>query len=348
MDAFYASVEQRDQPGLQGLPVAVGGRQGRGVVTTASYEARRYGVRSAMPMFQALQRCPQLICVPPRFAVYREVSEQIRAVFKEYTDLVEPLSLDEAFLDVTKNKKNIPYATDIAKEIMQRVEEETALTCSAGVSYCKFLAKIASDQNKPNGLTVIKPHQAEAFIEQLPIESFFGIGKVTAEKMRRMNIYTGADLKRFSKIELARRFGKVGRFYYHIVRGIDNRPVNPSHQRKSLGIERTLSQDLVNYEQVAEALEELLPAFVKRLQKADIYGRTLTLKLKRSDFQVLTRSISQPHYLRDAQEIRRLAFELLRENQDAFEKIRLIGLSLSNLKSDEQLKGGIQLKLDFD
>lgn len=348
MDAFYASVEQRDAPELRGKPIAVGGRQGRGVVSTASYEARRYGVHSAMPVFQALRRCPQLICVPPRFEVYREVSQQIRSIFRDYTDLIEPLSLDEAFLDVTKNKKNMPYATEIAKEIIKKVKIETELTCSAGVSYCKFLAKIASDENKPNGLTVIKPHQAEAFIEELPIEAFFGIGKVTAEKMRRMDIHTGADLKEFSKIELARRFGKVGPFYYNMVRGIDNRPVNPSHQRKSLGIERTLSQDLVNYEQVAEALEELIPSFLKRLQKAAVYGRTLTLKLKRSDFQVLTRSVSQTYYLREADEIKQLAFELLRENQEAFDKIRLIGLSISNLKNEEQRKGGIQLRLELD
>lgn len=347
MDAFYASVEQRDFPELRGKPIAVGGNGQRGVTTTASYEARKYGVRSAMPGYKAKQLCPDLIFVPPRFEVYQATSRQIRAIFEEYTDLIEPLSLDEAFLDVTENKKNILLATDLAKEIMRRIKKETQLTCSAGVSYCKFLAKIASDINKPYGIKVIQPHQAETFIEQLPIKKFFGVGKVTAAKMESMGIFNGGDLKKLSKIELSKRFGKSGRFYYNIVRGIDNRPVNNNRIRKSLGIERTFKEDLAYYEDILPILDDLIIKFHQRLTRAENFGRTITLKLKTHEFKTLTRSMSKEYFITEEREIHQIAHELLQENIDSFKKIRLIGLSASNLQTTQptSLKG--QLKLKF-
>lgn len=350
MDAFYASIEQRDNPELQGKPIAVGGGGRRGVVATASYEARKYGVHSAMPGYKAKQLCPNLIFVSSRFAVYKEVSRQIRAVFEEYTDLIEPLSLDEAFLDVTINKKNEPHATVVAQQIMDRILEVTQLTCSAGVSYCKFIAKVASDIKKPNGLTVIKPHKAEQFLEELPIAKFHGVGKVTAEKMRYYNIHTGADLKKWSKLELAQKFGKTGRYFYKIVRGLDNRPVQNNRQRKSLAIERTLREDLATYDQILPVLDDLVDKFYERLKKVDNYGRTLTLKLKTSDFQILTRSLSKDYYIKNIEEIRRLVFGLLEENIEAIDQIRLIGLATSNLEKTESLIAGYgyQLKFDFE
>ena len=349
MDAFYASIEQRDNPELKGKAIAVGGGSRRGVVATASYEARKYGVRSAMSGFKAKQLCPQLIFVRSRFDVYKEVSNQIRAVFAEYTDLIEPLSLDEAYLDVTVNKKNLPYATDIAKQIMADVYERTQLTCSAGVSYCKFIAKVASDFNKPNGLTVVKPHKALQFLEELPIEKFHGVGKVTAKRMKHFGIHTGADLKKLTKLELAQRFGKAGRFYYNIVRGIDNRQVKMDRVRKSLGIERTFGEDLSSYDEIVGILEPILQQFYERLTKADNFGRTLTLKLKTSDFQVMTRSLSKQYYIKDLDEIRSLALELLQDNIDSFEKIRLIGITASNLEKQKPLPGiGYQLEFDFE
>ena len=349
MDAFFASIEQRDNPELRGKPIAVGGGGPRGVVATASYEARKFGVHSAMSGFQAKQLCPQIIFVRSRFDAYKDVSQQIRSVFKEYTDLIEPLSLDEAFLDVTENKKNEPYATDIAKQIMAQIFETTELTCSAGVSYCKFIAKIASDIKKPNGLTVIKPHQAIQFLEGLPVKKFYGVGKVTATKMNHSGIYTGADIKKLSKIELARRFGKVGQFYYNIVRGIDNRPVNTNRVRKSLAIERTFREDLSTFDEILEILEPIVIKFYDRLKKADGFGRTITLKLKTSNFEIITRSVSKNYYITDIDEIRDIAHALLEDNIDNFEKIRLIGLTSSNLKNSGKSKSiGYQLKFDFD
>ncbi len=349
MAAFYASVEQRDAPQLRGKAIAVGGGGARGVVTTASYEARRFGVRSAMSGFKARQLCPHLIFVPLRFEAYRAVSRQVRAVFERYTPLIEPLSLDEAYLDVTENALGEPIATKVAAAIRQAVYEETGLTCSAGVSYCKFLAKIASDMNKPDGLTVIKPHEALAFLEQLPVERFHGVGKVTTARMHSMGWTTGGDLKRLSQYELAQQFGKVGRFYYRIVRGIDNRPVRPDRIRKSIGIERTLSDNLGNLEAIAPVLNELIDRFHERLKKANNYGRTLTLKLKTADFQILTRSLSKPYYLTAIEEIRQLAQQLLQENSHEFEQIRLIGISTSNLQEQERATGlGQQLTFDFD
>ena len=347
MDAFYASVEQRDDPSLRGKPIAVGGGGNRGVTTTASYEARKFGVRSAMPGWKAKQLCPQLIFVPPRFDAYSEVSKQIREIFLDYTDLIEPLSLDEAFLDVTVNKKSIPYGMEVAKEIMQRVQKETELTCSAGVSYCKFLAKIASDFKKPNGLTVIRPHQAESFLETLPVKDFFGVGKVTAKKMENMGITTGKDLKEFSKLELAQNFGKSGMFFYDIVRGIDNRPVNNSRVRKSLGVERTLNDDLSTIEEIFPFLEKIIAQFISRLAKADNYGRTITLKLKTSDFQTITRSTSKKYYIKDEEEIAQISIALLEANESSFDKIRLIGLTASNLEKEQNELTEWQLSFDW-
>ncbi len=347
MDAFYASVEQRDNPELRGKPIAVGGGGNRGVTTTASYEARKFGVRSAMPGYKAKQLCPQLIFVKPRFHVYKEVSLQIREVFREYTDLIEPLSLDEAFLDVTENKKGIRYGMEVAKAIMKEVEVKTQLTCSAGVSYCKFLAKVASGMNKPNGLTIITPSRAEKFLEKLPVKDFFGVGKVTAAKMEKMGILTGADLKKRDQLELTRHFGKRGRFYYNIVRGIDNRPVNPSRIRKSLGVERTLEKDLSKLEDIQPVLLKIIEEFCLRLSRADNYGRTITLKLKTSDFQVLTRSHSQDYYIKDKTMISSIAHKLLRENMHAFDSIRLIGLTASNLEKEQDNPPDLQLSFDW-
>ena len=345
MDAFYASVEQRDFPHLRGKPIAVGGGENRGVTTTASYEARKFGVRSAMPGYKAKQLCPQIIFVPPRFDVYKQVSDQIRAVFKNYTDIIEPLSFDEAFLDVTENKKGEEIATYLARDIKNEIREETKLSCSAGVSYCKFLAKVASDMNKPDGLTIIKPHQAEAFLEELAISKFFGVGKVTARKMTSLGIHTGKDLKAWSRFDLVERFGKAGSFYYDIVRGIDNRPVKAERVRKSLGVERTLEEDLGEFEDIMPILERVIEMFFKRLTKADNFGRTITLKLKTHEFQTLTRSQSRNYFIKDLEEIRAIAIQLLESNLGAFEKIRLIGLTASNL--EDEIEDDPQMEFDF-
>ncbi|MCB0408824.1 MAG: DNA polymerase IV [Flavobacteriales bacterium] len=293
MDAFYASVEQRDNPDLKGKPVAVGGSKERGVVAAASYEARKYGVRSAMPSVTAFKKCPHIIFVPPRFEVYKEVSKQIREVFSEYTNLIEPLALDEAYLDVTENKKNMEYAMDIAKEIKEKIKQRTKLTASAGISYNKFLAKIASDYNKPDGFYVITPKMAEKFIEQLKIEKFFGVGKVTAQKMHKRGIFTGADLKTKSLDELNRWFGKSGKYYFNVVRGVDNRSVNPNRIRKSLGAERTYSIDITNKIGLIENLNGIVEVLIKRMEKSDSSGKTLTIKAKYANFKQITRSKTQ-------------------------------------------------------
>ena len=284
MDAFYASVEQHDNPELKGKPVAVGGSRERGVVAAASYEARKFGVRSAMPSAIAYQKCPEIVFVHPRFDRYKEVSNQIHTIFHEYTDLIEPLSLDEAYLDVTHNKKGIPSATLIAKDIRTRVKEETGLTASAGISVNKFIAKIASDYNKPDGITLVGPEKVDIFLEQLEIEKFYGVGKVTAEKMRVMGINTGKDLKAWTKDDLINHFGKPGGFYYEIVRGNDNRPVNPNRIRKSLGAENTFDYDLEELVDMKLALEPIAKTVMRRLDKANTYGKTLTLKVKFKDF----------------------------------------------------------------
>ncbi len=349
MDAFFASVEQRDFPELRGKPIAVGGGENRGVTTTASYEARVFGVKSAMPGWKAKQLCPQLIFVKPRFHAYKEASEKIHKVFTKYTDLIEPLSLDEAFLDVTENKLGVEMAMDLAKKIKDDILVSTGLSCSAGVSYCKFLAKVASDIKKPDGLTVIHPEKAEKFLENLQIEKFYGVGKVTAYKMQRQGIYNGSDLKKWSKIALAKRFGKVGLFYYDIVRGIDNRPVKNDRKRKSLGIERTLEENISAIHDIETVLKRLIPRFYERLVKAENYGRTITLKIKTGDFQVFTRSKTKDYYVNSEEEIEEMSMQLLKETEGTYENIRLLGLSASNLQKsvDEETEEWIQLKIDF-
>jgi DNA polymerase IV len=331
MDAFYASVEQRDFPELRGKPIAVGGNEKRGVVTTASYEARKFGVRSAMPGWKAKQLCPNLIFTPLRYEAYRDVSHKIREIFHRYTDLVEPLSLDEAYLDVTSNFIDEPIATKIAKRIKHEILEETNLTASAGVSYCKFLAKIASDYQKPNGLTIIKPENAIPFIEQLPIEKFFGVGKVTADKMHNLGIYSGLDLKEKSDDQLRSWFGKSGQYFYNIVRGIDNRPVEPHYERKSLAFERTFDDDVTQVDEARKYLTTLADRFWnERLHKYNFNGKTLTLKLKNSDFQIKTRSISIPEGFGSLLKIQQYSQLLLDQNTDLIQRVRLIGLTVSN------------------
>lgn len=348
MDAFFASVEQRDNPSLKGKPVAVGGSKERGVVAAASYEARKFGVRSAMPSVTAFKKCPHIIFVPPRFEVYKTVSRQIKAIFTQYTDLIEPLSLDEAYLDVTLNKKNMEYAMDIAEEIRAQVLAETQLTCSAGISFNKFLAKSATDINKPDGMFVITSSRVERFIDQLPIEKFFGVGKVTAEKMRKRGILNGADLKSKSKFQLSSWFGKAGTYYYNVARGIDNRPVNPNRIRKSLGAERTYSQDLIDIHQAKDKLEQVVEILLQRLEKAQVAGRTLTLKAKYSDFTQLTRSRTSLAYLSE-EDIYAYADELLLEVPEIEKGIRLLGLQVSNFdeletNDSQTIMGQLELK----
>ncbi len=347
MDAFYASVEQRDQPELRGKPLAVGGAGARGVVASASYEARRFGVRSAMPSSTARRLCPDLLFVKSRFDVYRQVSHQIREIFLDYTDLVEPLSLDEAYLDVTDNKKGMKSATLVAQEIRRRIEEETQLTASAGVSFNKFLAKIASDVNKPNGIKVITPPEAMAFLDALAIEKFHGVGKVTADKMKRMGILTGADLKNFSEIELVQRFGKVGAHYYKIVWAQDDRPVNPHRIRKSIGAERTFSEDLTEIPAMKEKLAYLSGVVFEYMQKAENFGRTVTLKIKSADFKISTRSRTFSTEITQLEYLTQIVFELLDENQEEVEKVRLLGVTVSNLQKEHEVEG-IQLRLEFE
>jgi DNA polymerase-4 len=332
MDAFYAAVEQRDNPALRGKPVVVGGSpNSRGVVSTCSYEARKFGIHSAMPSSMAYRLCPHAIFVRPRFDIYKKVSEDVRAIFYEYTDLVEPLSLDEAYLDVTENKKGIPLATEVAQQILREIFQRTRLTASAGVSFNKFLAKVASDINKPNGITVVTPKMAPGFIDRLPIGKFFGVGKVTEKKMIGMGIKTGADLKQLEKEELLKRFGKVGGYYFNIVRGLDNRPVNPNRTRKSLGQERTLDKDIDDKQQMLKILEKLAQSVEEYLKKRSILGHTITLKVKYFDFKSITRSITVPQPVNDAETIM-LHIRRLLDNTDAGKiKVRLLGVTLSNL-----------------
>ena len=348
MDAFYASVEQRDFPEYRGKPIAVGGSSERGVVAAASYEARRFGVRSAMSSAQAKQRCASLIFVKARFEVYREVSQQIRAIFQQYTDLVEPLSLDEAYLDVTENKLGITSALRVALNIRQQIKEETQLTASAGISYNKFLAKVASDINKPDGWKVILPEEAEAFLEGLPIEKFHGIGKVTARKMRSLGIRSGAELKQVEQETLHRHFGKVGRYYYNIVRGVDERAVNPSRIRKSISAERTFDRDLRTHDELVEEVRRVADILMDRMRKANAQGFTLTLKVKYADFSLITRSITQPQIINKVVTIQSLAEDLLHHIEIEEHPVRLLGIGVSNLLTAERLANGVQLTLDFE
>ncbi len=338
MDAFFASVEQRDHPEWRDKPLVVGGQSRRGVVAAASYEARRFGVHSAMPGFMAKQKCPHLIFAPHRFGVYKEISNEVRHIFSDYTDLIEPLSIDEAYLDVTKTTVDGRTATSIAEEIRARIFKETLLTCSAGVSYCKFLAKLGSDFNKPNGLTVIRPNQAQAFLDALPIEKFFGVGRVTARKLHLNGFQTGADLRQCSEERLRNLFGRFGGHLYMIARGLDERPVQVSRVRKSVGMERTFFEDLSATNELESKLDELLPKFYERLEKANFKGRTLTLKVKTTAFQIITRSISVKEGFPTHDAIRLAAFELLHKNRGAFVSIRLMGLSMSNELSNKAPK----------
>jgi len=346
MDAFYASVEQRDHPELRGKPVAVGHAEERGVVATASYEARCYGVHSAMSSQRAKRLCPQLIFIPGRMEVYKNISEQIHEIFRDYTDLIEPLSLDEAFLDVTENKLGIPYAMEIAKEIKRRIREELHLVASAGVSYNKFLAKIASDFRKPDGLFVIHPDRAQSFIDRLPIESFWGVGPVTAQKMHRLGIHKGKELRACSLEMLIRQFGKAGTIYYDFARGTDHRPVETARIRKSIGCEHTLEKDIYQQSAVIIELYQVAAELADRLREKDFHGNTLTLKVKFHDFKQITRSITQTQELNDLQTILPVAKQLMKEVDYAQHPIRLIGLSVSNPKEEEH---GVwrQLELKF-
>lgn len=347
MDAFYASVEQRDTPEYRGKPVAVGGSpEGRGVVCAASYEARKFGIHSAMPSRTAIQKCPNLIFVRPRFDVYQEISQQIKAIFHSYTDLVEPLALDEAYLDVTENKRGLPSATLIAKDIKEQILKETNLTASAGISINKFLAKTASGINKPNGMCLIPPDKAETFMEKLPIEKFYGVGEVTARKMYQHGIRTGADLKKLSELELLDKFGKMGSFFYLVVRGQDHRPVTPNRIRKSVGAEESFAEDLTTRAAMIEALEDVARTLVRRIGDHG-GGRTLTLKAKYANYQQVTRSRTMLESINTFDMIMKIGLELLDTTEVEARNARLLGLSLSNLDSEREHDDVIQLTLQF-
>lgn len=337
MDAFFASVEQRDNPQLQGKPVAVGGDRSRGVIAAASYEARKFGVRSAMPTSKALALCPSLVLVKSNRETYVETSRIIRNIFHDYTDYVEPLSLDEAFLDVTFHKRGENSATLIAQEIRQRIFEETNLTASAGVSYNKFLAKVASDINKPNGIFVIPPEEALSFLETLKIEKFFGIGKVTVEKFHKMGIFTGKDLKRMSKNSLMQYFGKVGDYYFNIVRGVDNREVQPFSEQKSIGAEHTFENDIVNTFDLRDRLLRVIDRAWKSIEKKKIEGKTVTLKMKYSDFSVITRSRTVDYFIDSKSQLISEALIIFKAELPFEKPIRLLGVTLSNFKKEDNL-----------
>ena len=350
MDAFYASVEQLDNPDLKGKPVAVGGDRERGVVAAASYEARKYGVRSAMASVLARKKCKDLIFVRPRSYRYKEVSKQIRKIFSDYTDLIEPLSLDEAFLDVTTNKKNIELAADIAREIRSRIKNETGLTASAGVSINKFLAKVATEVNKPNGQKTIHPSKVDEFIDSLAIGRFFGVGKVTAKKMKDLGIYSGKDLRRFDRDDLVRHFGKSGNHYYKIVRSIQDSPVNPSRIRKSVGAERTFSKDIDSESFMLDELDSIADELERRMIKSENKGRTVTVKLKYSDFTQQTRSKTIEDYISTKEEFFPAIEELIYQ-KEIDKSVRLLGISISNLfrevEKPKEEEFSLQLKFDF-
>lgn len=337
MDAFFASVEQRDDPNLRGRPVAVGSASGRGVVAAASYEARTFGVRSAMPSVVALRRCPDLVFVPHRFDVYKAVSAQIRAIFLDYTPLVEPLSLDEAYLDVTANLKGLPSATATAEEIRARVRAETGLTASAGVSYNKLLAKLASDQNKPDGQCVITPARGAMFVASLPVERFHGIGPRTAEKLHAMGIRTGADLRALDRSELARRFGKAGDWYHGIARGEDDRAVTPDRPRKSAGSETTFADDLTEPSRVEAQLAKLADDVWKWIERTGGRGRTVTVKARYADFRTVTRSRTLNRAIDARDTLHETATALVRTLYPLRSGVRLLGVTLSGFSTDEDV-----------
>lgn len=348
MDAFYASIEQRDRPELKGRPVVVGGKPGeRGVVAACSYEARTYGIHSAMSSTMARRLCPAAVFLRPRFDAYTAVSDQVMAIFREYTDLVEPLSLDEAYLDVTENKKGIASAGAIAREILSRITEATGLTASAGVSFNKFLAKVASDYRKPHSLTVITPRQASAFIDNLPIGKFFGIGKVTAARMEALGIRTGADLKRYSEEELCRLFGKSGSFFHDMAYARDDRPVEPEWIRKSYGKETTLPEDIADREVMLDILGELAAQVEEILKTDGAKGRTITLKLKYHDFTSITRSRTIADPTDEAAVIMRVLPELLARTEAGRKKVRLLGVCVAHLDAGETKPYPRQLMLPF-
>jgi DNA polymerase-4 len=354
MDAYYASVEQMDNPDLKGKPIAVGGGGRRGVISAASYEARQFGVKSAMSGRLAEKLCPNLFFVRPRFDRYKEISQDIRKIFYDYTDLVEPLSLDEAYLDVTENKIAFPSATLIAQKIRQRIHNEIGLTASAGISINKFIAKVASDINKPNGQKTVNPEDVLTFLEDLDIRKFYGVGKVTAEKMYQRGIFTGRDLKSKSLEYLESQFGKSGKFFYQVVRGIHDSPVKPNRIRKSLAAERTFSNNLSSEVFMLEKLEQIANEVSRRLEQSNVAGKTITLKIKYSDFTLQTRSKTLPYYLSDTSIILETAKELLYQDK-LNNSVRLLGISLSNLNTDKQTETkdekqtsvSVQLKFDF-
>ena len=344
MDAFFASVEQRDHMEWRGKPIAVGGGEKGGVVSAASYEARAFGVRSAMPGALAKQKCPHLIFVPHRFDMYQAVSDQIKKIFYQYTDLVEPLSLDEAYLDVSENKFDEASAIKIAREIKAKILTETELTASAGVSVNKFLAKVASDIHKPNGLTVILPEQVIPFVQQLKIEKFFGIGTKTADRMKRMGIHKGHDLEGYTKLELAQQFGKLGLYLYDVIRGVDHRPVVAHRPRKSISKEYTYVPNLTAKSEITQAVESIIERIFLSCAKHHISGRTLQLKLRYHDFTTLTRSVTATHPYQERDMIRQATWQIL-NGLDLTRPIRLLGIGLTNL----ELPGtAIQLELPFD
>jgi DNA polymerase-4 len=346
MDAFYASVEQLDNKELVGKPVAVGGSSERGVVAAASYEARKYGVKSAMSGVLAKKKCPHLIFVKPRFSRYKEISGKIRQIFNDYTDLVEPLSLDEAYLDVTQNKKGNPSASLIAQEIRDRIFNELNLRASAGISINKFIAKVASDINKPNGQKTINPEEVILFLEELSVNKFYGVGKVTAAKMNNLGIFKGLDLKNKSLEELTKLFGKSGNFYYNIVRGVHNSPVKPNRVRKSIAAERTFSKNISSEVFMLERLDQIAEELQKRMMKSETKGKTITLKIKYSDFTQQTRSKTVQSFLQTKEEIIPIVNELV--YQEKFKNsVRLLGISFSNLDTEKKDPVWVQLKLEF-
>ncbi|WP_100613838.1 DNA polymerase IV [Confluentibacter citreus] len=351
MDAFFASVEQMDNPELKGKPIAVGGGGKRGVVSAASYEARKFGVKSAMAGNLAAKLCPELIFVRPHFERYAEISKKIRKIFYDYTDLVEPLSLDEAYLDVTENKKGNPSATLIAKDIRERIHKEIGLTASAGISINKFIAKVASDYNKPNGQKTVTPEEVIPFLEQLDIRKFYGVGKVTAEKMYQLGIFTGMDLKSKTIDYLDTHFGKSGRYYYYVVRGIHNSEVKPNRIRKSLAAERTFGENLSSEIFMLEKLEHIANEVSNRLSKSKVSGKTITLKIKYSDFTLQTRSKTLPYFISDKSIILETSKDLLFQEK-LNNSVRLLGIALSNLNTEtikisESKSISVQLKFEF-
>ncbi len=346
MDAFFASIEQRDYPELRGKPIAVGYPERRSVVAAASYEARKYGIHSAMPSIIAMKKCPRLIFAPPRFEVYRQVSLKIMQIFNEYTDLVEPMSLDEAYLDVTNNKKNLPSATKIAQLIKADIKKQTELTASAGVSFNKFLAKIASDYKKPDGLMVIRPEDADKFIDSLLIGKIPYVGEVTEKKMKELGIFTGGDLKKLPLDTLTKHFGKTGIYYFQVVRNQWFSPVTTEHERKSIGAERTFDEDITDGEELLKALKDVCEILIKRMNKKNLMGKTVTIKIRYSDFETKTRSKTLNFYINPDYELYSIARELFLSPIMPIKPVRLLGVQVSTLQNiDEKMIG--QLTLDF-